>query len=255
MKLKDQVVLITGGGTGLGAEMARLFAQEGARIVVTGRRMEKLEEVAEPLRKGGAQALCLAGDVRREEDARRWVEESVRRFGRLDILVNNAGVFGAGGLDTDPEEWDRIMDVNLRGVFLLTRLAAPELKKTKGNILNIASTAGGVRPFSTVLPYCVSKAGLRMFTQCVALELAPFGVRVNVIHPGVVVTDLHRSGGMDEKSYASFLERGKTLHPLGFVGEPADVARLALFLASEEARWITGGDFVIDGGRVLVSAR
>ena len=146
------------------------------------------------------------------------------------------------------------MDVNLRAVFALTRLAVPHLIARKGSILNISSVAG-LRPYPGLLSYCVSKAAVDQLTRCLSLELAPHGVRVNALNPGVVVTELHRAGGMSEPDYAAFLERGKTTHPIGRVGRPEDVAEMALFLTSDRASWITGGTFSVDGGRALASAR
>jgi len=147
-----------------------------------------------------------------------------------------------------------MMDVNVRAVFRLSREAIPHLEKTGGTIVNISSVAG-LRPYPGLLPYCASKAAVDQMTRCLALELGPRGVRVNAVNPGVVVTNLHRAGGMNEESYQAFLERGDETHPLGRVGQPEEVAELVLFLASERAGWITGTTMSIDGGRAQTSLR
>lgn len=254
--LSGKVALVTGAGSGLGRAIAERFARAGARIALMGRRPERLAETLKLVAKAGSSGVSSAGDVRSENDCRWAVEKAVGAFGGLDILVNAAGVFGAGGLSTPPTEWDRILETNLRGLFLMTRAAAPMIaKRAEGSIVNLSSTAGGVRPFPMVMPYCVSKAGVEMFTKCAALELAPQGIRVNAIAPGVIPTDLHRAGGMGEKEYEAFLARSAPLHPLGGNGAPSDIAEAALYLVSPSGRWITGTTLVLDGGRTLVSPR
>src|SRR5213078_1341614 len=154
---------------------------------------------------------------------------------------------------TEPGEWDRVMDSNLRSLYLMTRAAAPELVRRKGGIVNLSSVAS-TRPYPGLIAYCVSKAAVDMLTRCVALDLAPHGVRVNAVNPGVVVTELHTVSNA-VPDYAGFLERSKATHPLGRVGKPEEVAALVLFLLSDEAGWITGTTSSIDGGRALASAR
>jgi NAD(P)-dependent dehydrogenase (short-subunit alcohol dehydrogenase family) len=251
MRLQGKVALVTGGSSGIGREIARRFLAEGARVAITGRREAELVEVANELG-----ALPLPGDVRDRGHARRAVELTVEHFGALTTLVNNAGVIGSGTTaETPPEEWDRILGVNLEGTVNFARAAIPALRKagSGASVLNVSSVAGS-RPYAAVTAYCASKAAVEMFTRCLALELAPDGVRVNAVAPGVVVTNLHIASNA-VADYPAFLERSKATHPLGFVGQPADVAALALFLCSDEARWITGGVFPIDGGRALSSAR
>jgi NAD(P)-dependent dehydrogenase (short-subunit alcohol dehydrogenase family) len=174
----------------------------------------------------------------------------------LDVLVNAAGIISLGTIETTSlAEWDRMMEINVRVIFQLVQAAVPHLEKTRGNIVNVSSVAG-LRSFPNVLAYCVSKAALDQLTRCSALDLAPKGIRVNAVNPGVVVTNLHRRSGMDEQKYAAFLEHSKTTHPLGRVGKPEEIAELIFFLASsEKAEWITGETVSIDGGRHLTCAR
>jgi len=251
-ELSGKSALVTGGGSGLGRAIAQTFAAAGAGVMIAGRRKEPLEETAAA---HPGRIHCVAGDVTREPDRQRIVAESERALGGLDILVNCAGILESGTLEgTSLEAWDRAMDINVRSVFALTRLALPALLARRGCILNLSSVAG-LRPYPGVLAYCVSKAAVDQMTRCLAVELAPRGVRVNALNPGVVVTNLHLAGGMGQSDYEAFLERGKATHPLGRVGQPDDVAAIALFLASDRASWITGGTFSVDGGRALASAR
>ncbi len=183
------------------------------------------------------------------------MQRAVGESGRLDVLVNAAGHISNGSIeDTSLAAWDQMLDVNLRAVFHLMQLATPHLIETRGNIVNISSVTG-LRSFPGVLAYCVSKAGVDQLTRCAALELAPKKVRVNAVNPGVVVTEIHKRGGMGEEDYERFLERSRTTHPIGRVGQPSEVAELVFYLASEKASWITGATYSIDGGRALTCAR
>ena len=250
-KLKDKVVLITGATSGMGRACARAFVAEGAKVAVAGRRKDRLGELKQEL---GDRALPLSGDVLDPATCQRWVDDTVRHFGQLDGLVNAAGVLGPGSAaDTSEAEWDRIMNTNLRSVFVLTRAAIPHLAKTKGSIVNLSSVAGP-RPYPNLVAYCVSKAALDQLTRCTALDLAPQGVRVNAVNPGVVVTELHTVTNA-VADYPAFLEKGKTTHPIGRVGKPEEVASLIVYLMGDDAGWITGVTWSIDGGRALASAR
>ena len=247
-------MIVTGASSGIGRACALALGREGARVIAAGRRAGRLNEVAAEIRKTGGACETATGDVRDSTACAAWVDAALRHFGGLDGLVNAAGVIGAGGLlQTTPEEWDRVMDSNLRSVFLMTRAAAPELIKRRGCVVSLSSVAG-LRPYAGLMPYCVSKAGVDMFTQCAALDLAPHGVRVNAVNPGVVVTELHTVTNVIP-DYAGFLERSKSTHPLGRVGNSEEVASLVLYLMSDEAGWITGASYSIDGGRALASAR
>ena len=171
------------------------------------------------------------------------------------MLVNSAGILKNGTIEnTSLDDWDGLMNINLRSVFVLMQRSVPYLAKTKGNIVNVSSFAGP-RAFPNLLAYCVSKAATDQLTRCSALELAPQGIRVNAVNPGVVVTNLHGRGGMDENTYTNFLENSKKTHPIGRVGKPEEVAELIYYLASEKASWITGATYEIDGGRGQTCAR
>ncbi len=253
-RFQDRVVLVTGATSGIGRACARALLAEGAKVAAGGRRRERLAELEAEARTAGGELLALAGDVREEGTGPAWVKAAVERFGGLDGLVNAAGVIGNGGvLETGAEEWDRLMDTNLRALHFMTRAAGPELIRRKGAIVNLSSVAGP-RPYAGLLAYCVSKSAVSTYTRCAALDFAPHGVRVNALEPGVVVTELH-TVAKAVADYPAFLERSKGTHPLGRVGKPEELAALALFLLSDEAGWITGACVPIDGGRALMSAR
>ena len=254
-ELEGRGAIVTGASSGIGEAVATRLAAMGAKVTVTGRRQEGLDVLVEKIRSAGGEAIAVRGDVRDEEHAAEAVIQTIEVFGNLTILVNNAGVIGAGPVEaTDTEEWDRVIDVDLKGPFLFCREAIPHLKARHGaNILNVSSVTG-TRPYPNLAPYCVAKAGLDMLTQSLAVELAPYGIRVNAINPGVVVTNLHKATNT-VPDYEAFLARGKETHPLGFVGHPQDAAELIAFLVSDRARWITGGLMPLDGGRALTSLR
>jgi NAD(P)-dependent dehydrogenase (short-subunit alcohol dehydrogenase family) len=254
-ELEGRAALVTGATSGIGRATALRFAAEGARLALVGRDAETLRAVAEEIRAGGGQAFEVQADVTVEAHARRAVETAAEALGGLDLLVNAAGIIANGTVETTQlDDWDEMMNVNLRSVFHLMQLTVPYLERRPGNVVNVSSVTG-LRAFPGVLAYCVSKAGVDQLTRCAALELAPKGVRVNAVNPGVVVTQVHRRGGMSEEKYADFLEHSKTTHPLGRVGAAEEVADLILFLASDRASWITGATYSIDGGRAQTCAR
>lgn len=254
-RFTGKVALVTGASSGIGRAVARALGAEGAVVALGGRRRERLEEVAAELNAKGVKTLVLTGDVKEEATAAAWVKQTVDAFGALDVLVNAAGVIGNGSvMDTTAESWRHVMATNVDAILWMTRAAAEPLKARKGAIVNVSSVAGGVRPYPGLASYCVSKGAVDMLTRCSALDFAPFGVRVNAIAPGVVVTELHTVTNA-VADYPAFLERGKTTHPIGRVGNAEEVATLILYLASDEAGWVTGANVSIDGGRALASAR
>src|SRR5436190_19244918 len=250
-----RVVMVTGATSGIGRAVANRFASASDRVIAIGRQASVLQEVASEITARGGDASTISLDVTSDAEVQDSFEQAIGQAGRLDVLVSAAGHISSGSIEnTSLRAWDSMMNVNLRSVFHLMQLATPHLIKTKGNIVNISSVTG-LRSFPVVLAYCVSKAGLDQLTRCAALELAPKGVRVNAVNPGVVVTEIHKRGGMSEKDYAAFLEHSKTTHPIGRVGEATEVAELILYLASERASWITGATYSIDGGRAQTCAR
>lgn len=247
-----QRVLITGASSGIGRATAELFAHQGAQVALVARDEAKLRPIAASL---GKTAFVVAADLANETGAERAISQAITQMGGLNVLVNAAGILKSGDVaQTSLALWDQMLNINLRAVFHLMQLAIPHLKESRGNIVNVSSVTG-LRAFPGVLAYCVSKAGVDQLTRCTALELAPFGIRVNAVNPGVVVTSLHSSGGMGAEQYQAFLERSKGTHPLGRVGQAAEIADLIFFLASERASWITGATISIDGGRALTCAR
>jgi NAD(P)-dependent dehydrogenase (short-subunit alcohol dehydrogenase family) len=254
-ELKGKVAIVTGATSGIGRATALRFAQSGAQVVAVGRDEQRLKEVVEEITGQGGAALSIRADVTVQPIARRVVEKTVEQFGGIDVLVNAAGHIANGTIENTPlADWDAMMNVNLRAVFNLMQQAVPSLIERRGNIVNVSSVTG-LRAFPGVLAYCVSKAGLDQLTRCAALELAQKGVRVNAVNPGVVVTEIHKRGGMNDKDYTAFLEHSKTTHPIGRVGQAAEVAELIIYLASERASWITGATYSIDGGRAQTCAR
>jgi NAD(P)-dependent dehydrogenase (short-subunit alcohol dehydrogenase family) len=247
--------LVTGASSGIGRATALEFAASGAAVLATGRNRDALAGLAGEAAGLRGSITVRPGDLTGEGFRRRLVDDAIAALGGLDVLVNAAGIIGMADWDaTSLDAWDGMLDVNLRSVFALCKLAIPYLPAGRGAIVNVSSVAG-TRAFPGLLAYCVSKAGLDQLTRCLALELAPRGVRVNAVNPGVVRTNLHRAGGMSAERYAAFLEHSKSTHPLGRVGEPAEVARLVAFLASDAAGWITGETIAVDGGRHQTCAR
>ncbi|HEX6717499.1 MAG TPA: glucose 1-dehydrogenase [Pyrinomonadaceae bacterium] len=250
-----KVAFVTGATSGIGQACAIAFAEAGAKVVGVGRKANALREVEEKVREIGSEALTIEADLSHEREAERAVQHAVAWLGGIDVLVNAAGHISTGSIEnTSLQAWDDMMNVNVRAVFQLMQKALPSLIERRGNIVNVSSVTG-LRAFPGVLAYCVSKAALDQLTRCAALELAPKGVRVNAVNPGVVVTQIHKRGGMSEEAYDAFLEHSKTTHPLGRVGHPEEIASLVLYLASDQASWITGATYSIDGGRGQTCAR
>lgn len=253
--MHGKVAVVTGASSGIGRATASLFAQNGMNVLAVGRNEEELVAL-------GSEAMALEGEVKTYladvsdiGQIEGIVSGAVESFGQIDVLVNSAGIIKSGTIeDTALDDWERLMNINLRAVFILMQKCVPFLAETKGNIVNVSSVAG-TRAFPGVLGYCVSKAGTDQLTRCSALELASKGIRVNAVNPGVVVTNLHKRSGMETAAYDKFLEHSKTTHPIGRVGTPEEVAELIYYLASDKASWITGATYEIDGGRAQTCAR
>ncbi len=255
MRLKDKVAIITGGGRGLGRGIALRFAQEGAAVVLADRDAAASRQTAEEIKAlGGRRVLALAVDVSRKAQVRRMVDETVGHFGGVDILVNNAGISKViPFLEATEEDWDRIMAVNLKGAFLCCQAVLPIMvKRGRGKIINMSSQSGKTGN-SWYAAYCASKFGLIGLTQSLAAEFAPQGITVNAICPGVIFTplweeqlpDYARKKNLSPAQVKSYLEKRI---PLGRLGRVEDVANLAVFLASDEADYMTGQALNVTGG-------
>jgi NAD(P)-dependent dehydrogenase (short-subunit alcohol dehydrogenase family) len=257
MLLKDRVAMITGGGRGIGRGVALRFAREGAKLALVDIEQAHLDESAAELQKSapGAEFIALRGDVSESADVQRFFDATVERFGRLDILVNNAGI-GNPPLpivDMPEEAWDRTLDVNLKSVFLCSKLAARQFiaQGGGGRVVSVASQAGKTG-YAYLTPYCASKAGIVLFTQAFAKEVAPHGITVNCVCPGTIDTPLLR-GPLEERG-VQLEEVVKGIFPaipLSRLGTPADVAKIITFLASDEADYMTGQAINISGGQEM----
>ncbi len=247
MRFSGKVALVSGAGSGIGRATARAFLDEGARVVLLGRTLAKLEESAAGF---GNRTLAVVAKHEDPEQARAAVQTTTQAFGRLDILVNCAGTYSPGTAgDTPKEFWDESLATNLTGPYVLTREALPHLRRERsGVVINVSSTLG-LKPIAGSAAYCAAKAGLIQLTRATALEESPNGVRVNAVCPGVVDTPIHRQRiGGDPACIAAFLEQMARLHPIGRVGRSEEIAGLILFLASDASSWTTGAIVTIDGG-------
>jgi NAD(P)-dependent dehydrogenase (short-subunit alcohol dehydrogenase family) len=253
--MQGKVAIVTGASSGIGRATALLFAENGAQVIALGRKEDELNSLDKEAQSKPGTLQTKIIDLLETEQVETFINETIENAGQIDVLVNAAGIILNGTIEnTTLDDWDRMMNINLRAVFVMSQKCVPHLEKTKGNIVNVSSVSGA-RAFPNVLAYCVSKAGVDHLTRCAALELAPKGVRVNAVNPGVVVTELHKRGGMAEQDYEMFLENSKKTHPIGRVGNPQEIADLIYYLASDKASWITGATYEIDGGRAQTCAR
>lgn len=250
-RVRGMVAIVTGGALGLGEATAALLAREGARVVVTDVKEDEGRRVADRIQKDGGEALFLKQDASREEDWTRVIEETTARFGRLDIMVNNAGVALAKDVEhTTLEEWRWLMSINLDGVFLGTRYAIGAMKANRsGSIINLSSIEGLVGD-PNLAAYNASKGGVRLLTKSAALYCAKAGynIRVNSVHPGYIVTPMVENFAQASGDAAAAQRALVALHPIGHLGEPNDIAYGILYLASDESKFVTGSELVIDGG-------
>jgi NAD(P)-dependent dehydrogenase (short-subunit alcohol dehydrogenase family) len=246
MRLEGKVAIISGGARGMGAVEARLFAKEGAKVVIADILEEEGRKLEAEIEAAGGKALFVRLDVTRESDWQDAVATAVRRFGKLDILVNNAGISGRGKIeDTTVKDWDRVMEVNAKGVFLGTKAAIPAMRQGGGgSIINISSQLGLVGTDHSSPQYQASKGAVRLLTKATAIQYAKEGIRVNSVHPGPIVTPMTETARADPERYQMMLSR----IPMGRYGQPEEVAYGVLYLASEESAYMTGSELVIDGG-------
>ena len=252
IELTGRVALVTGGAQGIGLGIATAFLEAGAKVVVSDRNEDGLKRATADLKARFGERVCgILADISREEDVKNMVDETVREFETIDILVNNAGFGGMNYFwEMSLHEWDEVLGTNLRGAFLCSREVVKIMleKGVKGKIVNIAST-NSILPSTGISAYCASKGGLLMFTRVAAQELGPRGINVNAIGPGSTMTPItegfYNLPGLKE----GFLERT----PKGRFGEPKDIAKVALFLASEYSDWVTGQIILADGGQSLMA--
>ena len=246
MRLDGKVALISGGSRGMGAFEAELFVQEGAKVVICDVRDDEGDALAKKIVDRGGEAAFVHLDVTSESDWAAAVRETVERYGKLDVLVNNAGVSARGSIEeTSPDDWDRVMDINAKGVFLGTRSAIPEMRKAgAGSIINISSQLGLVGMGESSPQYQASKGAVRIFSKSAAIQYAHEGIRVNSVHPGPIITPMTEARRSDEVVRQRMISR----IPLGRYGESEDVAYGVLYLASDESSFVTGSELVIDGG-------
>ena len=246
-RLEGKVAIVTGSDRGIGKGIAIAFAKEGCKVVVNSHKdTDEGYKVVEDAKKLGSDAIFVVADVSREKDVKNLVGKAVNKFGKLDILVNNAGILVFGTLSTLTEkDWDRQMDVNLKGVFLCSKYAVQQMisQGKGGRIINISSIAGLVG-FPGISAYCASKGGVTELTREAALDLAQYGITVNAINPGVIVTDMTK--GMLEDPATNKTLLAST--PIGRFGQPEDIGNAAVFLALDESSFITGHNLVVDGG-------
>lgn len=246
-------VVVTGATSGIGEACVDLFAAQGAHILGLGRTEDKLAALKH---KYGDRFTALHFDLVDADASEIAAQVHEATGGELHGLVNGAGIITSGSIEeTSNQALEHMLQINLVAPFALTRELLPQLRRAEdASIVNISSVSG-LRPYPNLSSYCISKAALDQMTRCMAIELAPEKIRVNAINPGVVVSQLHRRGGMDEAEYEAFLERGAQTHPIGRVGQVDEIAKLIAYLLSEDAGWMTGETISIDGGRHLTSAR
>jgi NAD(P)-dependent dehydrogenase (short-subunit alcohol dehydrogenase family) len=245
MRLKGKTALITGGGSGIGRATAILFAREGARVMVVGRKLAPLEKTVAIIKAEGGNAACFSADVSKTDEVRKMVEESITLFGRLDILFNNAATFSGLAktvVELSEADWDATMEVNLKGVFICSKYVIPHMIQGGGGaIVNCSSISGHVGQKGNSV-YNAAKGGVELLTKCMALDFAEHNIRVNAVCPGWVEIDYNRQQIKD------MYDEVVRLHPIGRPGQPEDVASAVLYLASDESSWVTGSSLMVDGG-------
>ena len=248
-RLAGKSAVITGGGTGIGQAIALAFAHEGAQVAVAGRRRERLDETLRLLQQAGCSAMALECDVTKAQDTERVVKSAEDAFGKINVLVNNAGALSVSTIENITEaDWDRVMATNVKGPFLMSRAALPTMRRAGGgSIINVGSVLGIVA-IRDRAAYCASKGGVSMLTKAMALDHAHDHIRVNCLCPSIVESDMTRNLFAETEAGRQARESRLASIPLGRFGKPADIAGLAVFLASEESSWMTGTVIPVDGG-------
>ncbi len=250
-RLQGKVALITGGTSGIGEATARVFAREGAKIAITGRRIELGERVVSEIRSAGGEAIFIAADVARAEDCRRSIDEALAAYGRVDILFNNAGIVTQGTLEeTSEEDWVRTFDVNVKGTYLMTKLVLPMMRAQGGGVIVNNASDWGIVGGPHYTAYSASKGAVVLLTKSVALEVARDNIRVNAICPGDTYVERWRRDERRNPSgdFAAELKAMGEDLPIGRVGTVDEIARSVLFLASDESSFMTGATLIVDGG-------
>ncbi|SEO89685.1 SDR family NAD(P)-dependent oxidoreductase [Paenibacillus sp. OV219] len=251
MMLAGKTAIVTGGSSGIGEAIVRLFASQGANVVIASRNTLEASRVTDHLQANGHNVIAVRTDVSKEDNVREVIEETVRNFGRIDILVNNAAAIMPKYLeDFEEEEWDRIFNVNLKSVFLMIKHSIAELKKTRGTIVNMSSLNGLIGQKMNPV-YAATKGGMNAMTKALALDYAPFGVRVNCICPAGVTTPLLEQWILQQDNPAQTVQDLNDMHALGRPSTSEEVAQAALFLASEMSGFVTGVALPVDGGASL----
>jgi len=247
-KLKGRVALITGGSEGIGLATAKTFLLEGAKVVITGRSIEKGSKALKELRKVGEVAF-IQGDVSRASSAQKMVDGTIARFGRIDILFNNAGISISGSAeDMTEEQWDRVIGVNLKGAFLVTKFAVPYMKAQHSGVIINNSSELGIVGDRGCPAHCAAKGGLTVMTKAMALDYAMYNIRVNCVNPGTIDTPMLAKAARVSRSPKRYLDEERWSIPQGRLGRPEDVARAVLFLSSDDASFVTGASLSVDGG-------
>ena len=250
MKFKNKVALITGATTGIGRETAVLFGEEGAKVVVSGRREDKGHETVELVRNAGSDAIFVQSDVSKVADVKKLINATMKAFERIDVLFNNAGISIVKPVhECTEEDYDTIMDTNLKGAFLCSKYAIPFMIKQGGGVIVNTASIWSYTTFPGWSIYCASKGGLLLLTRAMAVDLAPYNIRVNCICPGAINTELTQKAIESSPDPAKTKKIFEDIHPMRRLGEPREVGKTVLFLASDDAAWITGADLSVDGGR------
>jgi len=250
MKLADKVAIITGGNSGIGKATTELFSREGARVCITGRNEKRCREVVAEINKTGGQAIFVLADVQSSDECRKTVEATIEAFGRVDILLNNAGVyFAENTVECSEEHWDLTIDINLKGTFLMSKFVLPSMiEQGSGVIINVSS-GWGVVGGKDAVSYCAAKGGVVLMTKAMAIDHSAQGIRVNCLSPGDVKTPmLDEDARMQGLTLDEYYAQAIAQRPMGRIGTPEEIAKAALFLASDDSTYMTGANLVVDGG-------